>query len=183
MKLPRIHRVVSRGILYKYHRRTRAELPTDMPEDHPDFISAWAAEEAKGPSKKSKSIPGSVAAGCEAYLASGGYRDLSDSYRPVIRRHVEEIKKQVGKAKISDLRSHHVSEDLDPLTPAVARSRLKAWRKLGKFWRSKDIISEDFTVSVSGKKMPKTGGHKEWTTDDVDSFRRKQRTPFFYRGR
>lgn len=171
VRLPRVHRVESKGVVYKYHRVTRAELPNDVSEDHPSFVAAWSAEEAKGRVPTSKAAPGSVAAACDAYLASGAYKGLSDSYRQVIRRHVEAIKAQGGNAKLSDLRHYHVNQDLDPLSPAVARSRLKAWRKLGAFWEARGMTPEDVTAAARAKPMPKTDGHKEWTHSDVEAFR------------
>lgn len=171
VKLPRVHRVESKGTVYKYHRVTRAELPNDVLEDHATFVAAWAAEEARGRATTGKAAPGSIAAACDAYLASGAYKGLSDSYRPVIRRHVEAIKRQGGNALLSDLRYYHVNQDLDPLSPAVARSRRKAWRKLGAFWEARGLIPEDVTAAAKSKPMPKTDGHKEWTHADVEAFR------------
>lgn len=171
VKLPRVHRIAQRGRIYKYHRRTRAELPSDVPEDHPAFLAAWAAEESKTPKRPSRAAKGTIGAGCEGYLRSGAYKELSESYRPVIRRHVEAIREQAYNARMTDLRSHHIEQDLDPLTPAVARSRLKAWRKLGAFWKSQGLITDDITLQAKGKKMPKTEGHKEWTRQDLNAFR------------
>jgi integrase/recombinase XerD len=172
VKLPRVHRITRRGKVYKYHRRTRVELPNNIPEDHPEFIAAWTAEEAKKGPVATKSLQGTIAAACEAYLASGVYRELSDSYRPVIRRHVDAIKLRGGSAKLTDLRHYHINNNLDPLTPAVARSRLKAWRKLGAFWLERGMIPENVSRAATGKPMPKTDGHKEWTHSDVDAFRK-----------
>lgn len=171
VKLPRVHRVTRRGKVYKYHRVTRNELPNDVPEDHPRFIAAWTAEEAGKPRATTRAKPGTFAAGCAEYLASRSYRDLSDSYRPVIRRHVEAIGKQGGAAKMSDLRPRHIEADMEPLSPAVARSRLKAWRKLCPFWRGKGYIATDVSRDVRGKKMPRTDGHKEWAAPDLAQFR------------
>ncbi len=171
MKFPRVHRVTSRGSVYKYHRHTRVELPNDVPENHPKFIAAWSAEDQKKPEPKSRAKSGSIEAGCETYLKSGSYSDLTDSYRPIIRRHVEAIREARGKAPMAGLRSYHINADLDPLTPAVARSRLKAWRKLCGFWTGQGIIPDDVSRAAVGKKMPKSEGHKEWTRDDLRIFR------------
>ena len=169
--LPRVHRVRRGRKVHCYHRRTRARLP-DLPEHHPEFLAAWLAEEQRtGPVVKSKAAPGSVAAGCEAYLDSRSYQSLSENYRPVIRRHVEKIKEQGGDAPLRYLETHHIRADLEPLTPAVASSRLKAWRKLCEFWATTGQLRLDPSDGVKRKKMVKSGGHKEWTRDDLEAFR------------
>jgi site-specific recombinase XerD len=167
--MPRVHRVKKGGKVFKYHRITRAPLPSDVPEDHPSFIAAWSAQE-KG-QRPPRAVSGTVAAGCADYLASRSFRDLSDSYRPVIRRHVEAIRKQGESAMLRDLRPHHIEQDIEPLTPAVARSRMKAWRKLGAFWRTKGATQTDISAGLKSKPMPKTDGHREWQQADVDRFR------------
>lgn len=171
VKLPRVHRVTRKGRVYKYHRVTRTELPSDIPEDHPLFIKAWTAEEGK---KRNfgDAAPGTITAGCIAYLSSSGYRQLSETYKPVIRRHVEAIRQQGSDAMMRDLEAHHIEEDLDPLTPAVARSRMKAWRKLCAFWKSRKLVLSDVSLGVTGKRMPRSDGHIEWTQKDLHAFRK-----------
>lgn len=169
--MPRVHRVRKAGRVHKYHRVTRARLPSDIPEDHPAFIAAWAAEEAKGTPRRVKSAAGTVAAGCEAFMASRAYLDLSDGYRPVIRRHVEAIRHRGEQAKMTDLRARHITLDLDPLTPSVARARLKAWRKLCAFWVARGMIHDDPSRAVTGKRQPATDGFREWSHEDLQAFR------------
>lgn len=171
MKLPRVHRITKGDLVFRYHRRTRKPLPNNISEDDPAFISAWLAEEQTTPDKRSKAAPDTVAAGCEAYLGSRSYADLKPAYRSVIRRHVEKIAEQGAKAKLLHLLPKHVSADLEPLSPAVASSRLKAWRKLAEFWRAKGLALVDVSAGVKRKRMPKTGGHEAWTDADVDAFR------------
>ena len=169
VKLPNVHRVTRRGKVYKYHRITRAELPSDVPEDHPRFIAAWTAQQGK---QRDRKLPQDTVAGaCQSFLASGEFLGMSASYGPVIRRHIEAIARQGEDARVADLQSSHVEADLDPLTPAVARSRLKAWRRLGAFWKRHGIVKEDFTRTVTGKRMPRTDGHREWSRADVEAFR------------
>lgn len=169
--LPRVHRVRRGGTVYKYHRRTRKELPRDMPEDDPRFVAAWLAEEQRAPSVRSRSQAGTIAAACEAYLGSRSYRELSDGYRPVIRRHVERIKEQGEKALLKDLLPRHIRADLEPLSPPVASSRLKAWRKLAEFWLLKGMLDADPSEGVKRKKMGKVAGFTEWTGEDLEAFR------------
>lgn len=171
VKLPNVQRLNKKGVLHKYHRQTRAKLPSDIPEDHPTFISAWSAEEATKSTPAAKAKSGTIAHGCEAYLASGEYRDLSEGYRPVIRRHVEAIKYAYGPAKMADLRTRHIDTDIDPLTPAVAKSRRKGWRKIVPFWYRKGWVATDMSLAAQSKKLKKSDGHKEWSQKDVDTFR------------
>lgn len=174
--MPRVHRVTRHGEIYKYHRVTRKPLPNDVPEDHIRFTSAWAIEEAKGhPGPRKKAIKGSIVSACQDYLASKDFHDLSDGYRPVIRRHVDAIRTQAedaaGVPMARDLRASDIQSDLGPLSPAVAASRLKAWRKLCGYWASHGMISDDVSSGVARKPIPATHGHREWTQKDVDTFR------------
>lgn len=172
MKLPRVHRVTKKsGAVHKYHARTRKPLPSNIPEDDPAFVALWLAEEQKAPRKGSKAASGTVAAACEAFLASRTYLDLKPAYRSVIRRHVEAVKARGVKALLSDLAPKHIMADLEPLSPAVASSRVKAWRKLTAFWYQRGLTATDIGASVKRKKMPKTKGHLAWSQDDVEAFR------------
>ncbi|MBA4282016.1 tyrosine-type recombinase/integrase [Ralstonia sp.] len=172
LKLPRVHRVTKpSGAVFKYHTRTRAKLPADIPEEDPAFIEAWAAEERKAPRKGSRATAGTVAAACEAFLASRTYLDLKPAYRSIIRRHVEAIKAKTAKAMIADLAPRHISLDLEALSPAVASARIKAWRKMSGFWAAKGLTATDIAASVKRKAMPQTDGHIAWTDADVAVFR------------
>lgn len=171
MKLPRVHRVTKGGKVHRYHRRTRKPLPNDVPEDDPVFVAAWLAEEQKAPPKRTRAAPDTVAAGCEAYLASRSYADLKPAYRSVIRRHVERIAEQGEKAKLAHLRGKHIEADLEPLSPAVASSRLKAWRKLCDYWRKTGATAGDVSHGVKRKKIERTGGHTPWDDTDLAAFR------------
>ncbi|MGZ9812311.1 tyrosine-type recombinase/integrase [Pseudoroseicyclus sp. H15] len=169
--MPRVHRVRKGGKVFKYHRVSRAPLPNDIPEDHPDFVAAWQAEEGKRPPVTARAKPGTVHAGCTAYLASRDYLSLSDVYRPVIRRHVDAIARQGEGAMLRDLQQRHVEDDLAALPPAVAASRRKAWRKLGPFWKRKGFVITDPTDGVKGPVRRQTEGHKEWVPADLARFR------------
>lgn len=175
VKLPNVQRRMVNGRPYKYHRFTRARLPDDVPEEHPRFAAAWAAEEAKSQDRKPpepvRAKEGTIEAGCIAFLASQSFASLSLGYRPVIRGHVEAIRRIGGKGKMANLKSRDIAANLEPLTPAVARNRLKAWRKLALYWSSMGWINEDVSAGVKRKKMPKTDGFKAWTKEDVAAFR------------
>lgn len=172
VRLPRVHRITkASGAVFKYHARTRARLPSGIPETDPAFIEAWAAEERKAPKKKSSATDGTVAAACEAFLASRTYKDLKPAYRAIMRRHVEAIREKGKTALLSDLRPNHITNNLEPLSPAVASARIKAWRKLCGFWAAKGMTATDIAHGVKRKAMPQTDGHMAWNDADVAAFR------------
>jgi transposase-like protein len=90
VKLPRVHRMMKGGKLYKWHRVTRAPLPADIPEDHADFIAAWTAEEGKKPAPKRSA--GSILSTWQAFKATSHFRGMSNAYRAaLIREHMAAI--------------------------------------------------------------------------------------------
>lgn len=170
--LPRVHRITSKaGGVNKYHRITRAALPCDVPEDSREFMTAWLAEEAKTPTKSKRPPRGTVAHGCEAFLTSAAYRALNTGYSRVMLAHVNAIAKRGGNALLQDLEPRHVRADLEPLSPAVASTRRKAWRKLAEFWETSGMTAINVADGVRRKKLPKTDGFIEWSIADVAAFR------------
>lgn len=168
MKLPRINRVGR----YRYHRITGARLP-DLPETHPEFVTAWAAEEAKGAPQKTRGKPGSISATCGAFLKSEQYLSLSTAYRSLIRRHIDEISERYGAAPMRDLRDRHIEVDLSKLKAHPGRQRLKAWRQICTWAKEAGLIPRDPSTAVKAKRAPKTEGHVAWTKDDIAKVREK----------
>lgn len=159
------------GVVYKYHRKTRAPLPADVPEDHPRFLAAWAAEEGKTGSPTIGGAAGTVADACRQYLGSTKYRDLSDDYRRVIRRHVEQIAESYGPARLRAVLAMHIEADLARLSANPARQRRKAWRQLFKWARIESLVGDDPSAEVPTPKRPKTEGHLPWTSEEIGAFR------------
>lgn len=91
MKQPRVHRMTKGGTIYKWHRITRAPLPTDIPEDHSDFIAAWNAEEAKKAPDRSRATKGTIGAAWEGLKATAAFRGYSAAYRAMVVRHGDAI--------------------------------------------------------------------------------------------
>lgn len=168
--LPRIHRITAGGRVYRYHRVTRRALP-DLPEDHPDFVAAWLAEEQKAVRRPAGPQHGTVAAACDAYLRSPEADRLSPGYRPVILRHVKAIMERGGGAILRDLGPQHIRADLAKLSPAVAASRHKAWRKVCAWWAERGLTDGDVSAGIPKPRAAKTDGHREWTLADVERFR------------
>lgn len=173
MKLPRVDRRRVDGTVYKYHRITRTALPADVPEDHPKFTQAWAAEEAKsGAPKRIDGAKGSLAAACRAYLASRQHADLSPDYRRAIRSHIEAIAEAYGSAALTLIKPKHIKSDLAKLGPNPGRARRKAWRQLFTFAEKNSMITEDPVASVRAPAKVKTDGHLPWTKADIAAFRK-----------
>jgi len=172
VSLPRVHRVAKGGKVYKWHRVTRAPLPRDIPEDHPDFLAAWLREE-NGKPKRSKAAHGSIDMACEAFLSSRRFSDLSTGYQAIMRRHVDAIREQGGAALLKDLRATHIQADLINLAPSVAQARRKAWRNVCGLAFDLGQIEVDPSIATKSPKMPNTGGHAPWTDDDIQRYRKK----------
>lgn len=170
--MPRVHRVRKGDRVLKYHRVTRARLP-DGPEDSLEFIEAWRAQEAGKPPEKTRERSGTVAWGCQEYLRSNSFSELSGGYRAIIRRHVDAIRAQGSAAELRHLKPRHIESDLEPLTPSVASARLKAWRKMSAFWKMKGWTDGNLGASAKGKPIPVTDGHKEWTHENLMKFRER----------
>lgn len=171
MKLPRVNRIRKGGRLYRYHRVTGGKLPADLPEDHPSFIAAWAAEEAKAPPKPQRGETGSITAAIEAFLQSDRWLALSQSYRGPLRGHFDAIRKAYGSAPFARLEARHVSADLAKLAPHPARHRRKAWRMLCGWAVEAQLIPADPSEGVKAKPTPKTKGYLPWTADEIEAFR------------
>ena len=169
VNLPRIHRVIARGKVYRYHRLTRALLP-DLPEDSADFVAAWLAEEKRA-GVKVKAAPGTIAAACTDWLSSPEPDRLSAGYRPTIVRHIKAIRDLSDDGIMADLETRHIRNDVMKLPPTIGASRLKAWRKLCGWLVDQKRLSVDPSEGIKKPTEPKTDGHKEWTHDDVVKFR------------
>lgn len=171
VKLPHVDRRRIGGKVYKYHRITRKPLPADVPEDHPKFIAAWTKEEGERGTPQITGPRGSLAYVCRRYLASPKYKDLSDDYRRVIRRHVEQIAEAYGKATIAGVLPKHIRKDLSGLGANPARARRKAWRQLFAWASDAELIEDDPSAIVTAPRAPKTDGHIPWTKSEIETFR------------
>ncbi len=171
VKLPRVHRIRKNGKIFKYHKVTRAPLPRDVPEDHPDFIAAWTAEEAKKPHEKQRAPSGSIADGVARYLRSQQYKTLSKEYAATIRRNAQEIYHTYGTALLSDLRAKHIDHDLGKLHGNQRVARRKTWRQLGAFWKEEGLALRDPSEGIMQVKSPKGDGYIPWSADQIDLYR------------
>lgn len=129
VKLPRVHRLMKGGKLYKWHRLTRKPLPADVPEDDPTFIAAWTAEEAAKPSPRTRGAPGSISAAWVALKRTSHFATFSAGYRAQIVRHGDAICAAYGDAPVAGLRKRHIEHDLSQLAP-LPRRRRRTGRRL-----------------------------------------------------
>lgn len=174
VKLPRVHRATIGGTVYKYHRKTRAPLPNDVPEDHPRFISAWTAEEAKTGPKVERGDAGTLAREIHLFRQSSVLRDLSPGYSRRIEADAQAIADLYGKAKPHAIRRKHIEADLDKLDANPSRQRLKAWRLICAHMAKRGSIEAN---PCDGIKMRpekiKAGGHAPWTVSAVEAYRQR----------
>lgn len=173
VKLPRVHRVRKSGKVFKYHKITRAPLPNDVPEDHPDFIVAWTAEEAQKPKPKVRSPQGSIGYGVARYLRSDGYNDLSKEYAAKISRNVREIGQSYGAAMMIDLRTPHIQSDINKFKGNPRADREKAWRSLCDFWLQEAWTTGNPSNGMVRAPRVRTRGHIPWSPAEITLFREK----------
>jgi len=167
VKLPRVHRVSSGGRVICYHRVTRARLP-DLPETHPDFVAAWAVEDAKAAPQRQPD--GALAKAITDMRRGARWRALSDGYRAMMLRELDAIRAAYGNASPKGLRARHINADLAPLDPVAANKRLRAWRLIGAHLVRMGETDTDPSAGIRKQPEP-TDGHQPWTADEVARFR------------
>jgi integrase/recombinase XerD len=172
--LKNVKTVTDRKGIARHYLRVKGQklipLPS-LPMDSPDFLAAYAAamKQAKGVSPRPGA--GTIAALCTSFLLSQDFRRMSVSYQAVLRRHVCAIEARGGAALARDLRPRHITIDLAALAPAVARSRLKAWRAMARHGLATGALEADPTEGVKKPAQAKTEGHPAWTRDEIEAFR------------
>lgn len=172
LMLPRVHRVRRGDKLHRYHRLTRARLP-DLPEEHPDFIAAWAEEERKGAPQPAMPdmAPGSIGRAVNDYLDSRDLTDVSDGYRRAVRRHLGAIAATFKGALLSDLQSKHVRADVGRLSGSAELARHKAWRRFLAWAVRNGRLDDDPSATVPRPKQQAVDGHEPWSAADLARYR------------
>lgn len=167
--LPRVQRIRRGDRVLCYHRPTGTRLP-DLPETHPDFITAWAQAEAQKPNHAPPVAAGSLTRAIRALRASKRWSGLSASYKLQIRPNVDAIERDHGTLPVRALRPRHIEADLSKLDPNPANARLKAWRLIMAQAQADGMISENPSLTVK-KRLARTDGHATWTLDEVTRYR------------
>lgn len=157
--------------IVRYHRATGIRLP-DLPETHPEFVSAWAKAEAKVMSpmehaqRKVPVKPGQIAADVRDMLHSAWFRGKSPTYQGMVRRHAEDISRKYGPAKTKAVTAQNIEADLGKLDPNPANDRLKVWRAL--MTRAKVVPNPALDVK---RREVKVIGFAAWDSDEIALFR------------
>ncbi|MBM9596444.1 hypothetical protein [Roseitranquillus sediminis] len=90
-------------------------------------------------------MPNTVADVAHRYLASLGFRELSQSYQAVRRRGVRRLLDLKGGAiarlPFKSLKEPHIRKHLDAMNLNPANKRLKTWRAISDFAKVNGIIS------------------------------------------
>ncbi|GHC12776.1 integrase/recombinase [Gemmobacter nanjingensis] len=167
--LPRVQRIRRGDRVLCYHRPTGTRLP-DLPEDHPEFVAAWARAESGMPDRAPPVASGSVAKIIRDVRQSKRFLDYSDAYRAAMLRHMDAIADSYGKAPVSGVRAKHIEADLSKLDANPANARLKAWRLIMDHAETAGLAEKGLTASV-GNRIVKTDGHATWSQAEVDRFR------------
>ncbi len=168
VKLPRVHRVRRGGRVYRYHRVTRALLP-DLPETHPDFIAAWAAQEGATPAP-GRAEPGTLAQAIADLQRGRRFAALSSGYRAMMRRELDPMAQLYGSVKPAGLRAKHIRADLDTLGAVRANKRLRAWRLVLGHCLERDMIDADPSAGIR-KRAENTRNTEPWTPAEVALYR------------
>ena len=159
------------GKRYIYRRVGHALHPLpDLPENHPEFLAAYAAAGAAPDRRRSRAATGTIAALIETYLASPDHARMAPSTRAVWRRTLDRIREKAGDAMLRDLRSDHLRRDIRKLTPGAAANRLKAWRSILRFAVDDGMIAADPSAGLR-KPRGEVTPHRQWTRDEIEDFR------------
>ena len=160
------------GRRYMYRRVGSSLHPLpDLPENHPEFLAAYAAAGKTPERKRSRHAQGSIGALIEQYLRSQDYSRMAPSSRAVWRRTLDRISTDRGAGLIKDLRADHLRKDIRKLTPGAASNRLKAWRSILRFAVDEGMIAADPSAGLR-KPRGEVTPHRQWTADEITAYRK-----------
>ena len=143
----------------------------DAPMDSPEFLAAYAEAMKRATGVTPRPGKGTISALCTSFLLSREFRDTSTSYQAILRRHCMAIEKRGGHAFARDVKPHHITADMAPLTASVALARLKTWRALCKHGMLTGSLLSDPTANIKRPEQAKNTGHEPWTREEVAAFR------------
>lgn len=178
IKYGRARADTSRVPYYRHPDGRMIRLP-ELPENHPDFIAAYAraAEEPNKPRGPRGPVAGTLEHLVRTYEASPEWRALRQSTRDQrhrIGRKILDVKDgKGGLVRVKDIRRHHIEHDIGQLDPHPARNRLKVWRALMDYAVAHGWIDADPSNGVRKPKAPKSDGFQPWTPEDIETFRRR----------
>ena len=154
------------GLVLRYLRYPGADLIRlpggDMAA--PEFLAAYAAAmmTAKAQSKAMAYDPATVAGAVSDYLRSEAFKALSDTTRRAHRRHLTAVQVRALDARLADLASKHIANDVRALGGHPGLSRLKAWRAFTKWATKQGRLAADpaRTVARPGSTETISAGRK-----------------------
>ena len=177
IKLKYLHEFIDRhGHARFYFRRGGKQVPLPGSPFSAEFERAYKAllgGSAEKPAAigASRIIAGTVGAAVIGYLASAGFHALAGSSQQQYRRILEELARKHGNLGVATLERKHVVMMLDAKakTPAAARDFLRCLRRMIGYAISIGIRTDDPTAGARVK-LPKSGGFRTWTEDDIAAF-------------
>lgn len=178
MSLPKIKRVRKRtGAVYRYYRNadgTLTSLPS-LPEEHPEFLRAYAAAAEAPAVPRVHANAGSIEHTGDLLLSSAVWKDWSYNTRKSRRWIIREISQSVGDVLWSGVRRRHIEADLKPHRPATRKKRLTVWRHLIRVAIENGFIETDPSADIHAK-SEKTSGFHTWTEAELKRFREFHKT-------
>ncbi len=139
-----------------------------------EYEAAHAAYEAPqaAPLGTSSTMAGTLNAALVRYYESGSFKDLAPQARQDMRRNLlERWRVDHGGLPLRPLRSKHIQAYISKLeSKATQRNTLSSIRHFTKFALGAAMIDEDPALSVTRARMPKTGGFKTWSEEDLAQF-------------
>jgi integrase len=177
IRLDYVHRFRDRhGKPRFYFRRHGRRTPLPGPPGSTEFMAAYSAALATTPRATdigaARTIAGSINAMVVGYLGSAAFAQLAPASQRQYRRIFEELRRQHGDRSIATIERRHVAAIVDAkaaATPAAARDLLRCLRLLVQHAIKLGIRQDDPTAGVRVK-LPKTGGFRTWTEEDIAAF-------------
>jgi integrase len=176
IRLAYVHEFADRhGTVRRYFRRRGSRIPLPGLPGSTEFSDAYARaiDEAPPPAEvgASRTLPGSINAMAVGYLGSAAFYNLAPTSQTQYRRILEELRQAHGDKHIAKLERRHVVLMLDAKseTPSAARDYLRCLRLLVQYAIKLGIRDNDPTVGVRVS-LPKSGGFRTWSEDDITAF-------------
>ena len=140
----------------------------------PEFMEAYALAVEAAPRVEigaTRTRAGSISAMIVGYLGSADFHNLAPASQQQYRRILEGLRREHGERSIATLERRHVVMMLDAkaATPTAARDFLKCLQVLTRYAIDIGVRQDDPSSGVRVK-LPKTGGFRTWSEEDIAAF-------------
>jgi integrase len=140
----------------------------------PEFMAAYETALAETPRMEigaSRTVAGTVNAVVIGYFGSAAFHNLAPASQRQYRGIIERLRRKHGDKRIALLERRHVKEMLDAkaATPVAARDLLCCLRLLIRYAVDIGLRADDPTLGLRVA-MPKSGGFRTWSEDDIAAF-------------